>query len=81
MRYRFLIHELNHTALLVNITEIGLSTEILPREGQAQSVPSLRFRSWRDVEHYLLGLGASQEALDAAKEGLQKVGVVVLTII
>ena len=80
MRHRFLIHELNHTALLVDITEIGLPTEILPREGTAQSVPSLRFRSWHDAEQHLLGLGAAQDALNSAKEGLKKVGVAVLTI-
>ncbi|MGP8156664.1 MAG: hypothetical protein ACLQMT_07360 [Candidatus Acidiferrales bacterium] len=78
--HRFLIHKLNHTTLLVDITEIGLPREIYPPEGKLQTVPSLRFRSWNHAEQYLLGLGASQKSLSAAVESLKKAGVAVLTI-
>lgn len=44
MKHRFLIHELNHTVLLVDITGIGLPTEIYPYEGKSHSVPTLRFK-------------------------------------
>jgi hypothetical protein len=66
---------------LVDITEIGLPAEIFPAEGKSQSLPSLRFQSWRAVEQYLQGLSADQEALEAAKDGLKKIGVAVLTVV
>jgi hypothetical protein len=81
MKHRFLIHELNHTVLLVDSTEIGLPTEIFPAEGKSQSLPSFRFQSWRAVEQHLLALSAGQEVLDTAKDGLKKIGVAVLTIV
>ena len=81
MRHRFLIHELNHTTLLVDITEIGLPSQILPPEGKSQSVPSLRFQSWLAVERHLLELGADQETLNETKDRLNRVGVDVLTIV
>ena len=80
MKHRFLIHSLNHTTLLVDITQIGLPNEIYPPEGKLQSVPSLRFQTWRHAEQYLLGLGAAQGPLDATVEKLKKAGVAVLTI-
>jgi hypothetical protein len=76
MLRRFLIHKLNHTSLLVDITEVGLPTEIYPPEGKRQSLPSLRFQSWRDAEQYLMGLGAKRASLKAAG----KMDVAVLTI-
>lgn len=66
--------------LLVDITQIGLPNEIYPPEGKLQSVPSLRFQTWRHAEQYLLGLGAAQGPLDATVEKLKKAGVAVLTI-
>lgn len=69
MKYRFLIHSLNHTVLVVDITKIGLPTHIFPPEGEEQMVPSLRFQSWRQAEEYLRGLGADQKAIEAARAG------------
>ena len=80
MRYRFLIHELNHTVLLVDITAIGLPSAIFPPGGNAQSVPSLRFQSWLASEQHLLALGASEDALKAIKDRLLNANVAVLTI-
>jgi hypothetical protein len=81
MAHRFLIHELNHTTLVVDITGIGLPSDIVPPNGESQSVPSLRFRSWHDAEQHLLGLGAGQESLNTTEDGLRKIGVAVLTIV
>jgi hypothetical protein len=81
MKHRFLIHNLNHTTLLVDITEIGLPSEILPPEGKSQPVPSLRFQGWQAVEQHLLRLGAGQDALIRLRDGLKKIGVAVLTIV
>ena len=80
MKHRFLIHSLNHTTLLVDITEIGLPTEVYPPEGKSQAVPSLRFQTWRAAEQHLLRLGASQRSLSATVESLEKAGVAILTI-
>jgi hypothetical protein len=81
MRHRFLVHELNHTILLVDITEVGIPTEILPSEGKTQSVPSVRFQSWHAAEEYLLRRGTSQEVLSTLRDGLKKAGVVALTVV
>jgi hypothetical protein len=81
MKHRFLIHSLNHTTLLVDISGIGLPAEIFPPQGKPQSVPSLRFQAWHDAEQYLLGLGASLGSLGIVVESLNKRGLAVLTII
>ena len=80
MRYRFLIHELNHTILLVDITAIGLPSAIFPPGGNPQSLPSLRFHSWLPSEQHLLALGASEASLKATKDQLLTANVAVLTI-
>ena len=36
MKHRFMIHALNHTYLVVDITSIGPPTEIYPEEGKEQ---------------------------------------------
>lgn len=80
MKRRFLIHDLNHTILLVDITDIGLPAEVYPADGKSQSVGSLRFQTWHDAEQYLVRSGANQESLNAVKHNLKKAGVAVLTI-
>jgi hypothetical protein len=80
MKRSFLVHSLNHTALLVDISEIGLPTEVYPPKGKSQPVPSIRFQSWRDAEDYLRGLGADQGLLETTAKSLSKAGVAVLTI-
>jgi hypothetical protein len=80
MMKRFLIHSLNHTTLLVDITGIGLPTEVYPPEGKSQPVHSLRFQTWHAAEQHLRGLGASQRSLTTTAESLEKAGVAVLTI-
>jgi hypothetical protein len=80
MKHRFLIHSLNHTSLLVDITEVGSPTEVYPPEGKLQSVRSLRFQGWHNAERYLLGLGANQKSLNTLAETLKNTSVGVLTI-
>jgi hypothetical protein len=81
MKHRFLIHELSHTTLLVDISDIGLPAELLPPEGKLQSVPSLRFQGWHVAEQHLRGKGAGERALIDAKNELERAGVAVLTIV
>jgi hypothetical protein len=65
----------------VDITKIGLPTEIYPRSGQEQIVPAARFQSWRDAEQYLLTLGADAEDLERTFAQLKTTSVAVLTIV
>jgi hypothetical protein len=43
----------NHTTLLVDISEIGLGTEVYPPLGKTQPVPSIRFQTRHDAEERL----------------------------
>lgn len=80
MRARYLVHKLNHTILLVDITPIGLPTEIYPPEGKQQKVTSIRFQSWLLAEQFLAKAGASSKLLDELRNTLKASGVAVLTV-
>ncbi len=81
MKHRFLLYLLSHTIVVVDITEIGLPTEIYPPDGKRQMVPTVRFQSWTDVEHYFLSLGADAETLEKISAQFNKAGFGVLTIV
>ena len=81
MKYRFLLHNLNHTILTVDITSVGLPTEPIADEGEVRSLPSVRFRGWHEAEQYFLGLGAKQESLRDVDESLRRTSVATLTIV
>jgi hypothetical protein len=81
MKHRFLVHNLNHTTLLVDITAVGLPAEIYPPEGVPQPVAARRFQNWPDAEQYLLGMGADPEHLSRTLEGIKKNGTAVITIV
>lgn len=81
MKFRYLVHNLNHTTLLVDITPVGLPSEIFPREGKLQTLQSLRFQGWSAAEKHLRKQGAGDRELQALKESLAKSGAGVLTII
>jgi hypothetical protein len=80
MKHRLLLHSLSHTVVVVDITEIGPPTEIYPREGKRQLVPSFRFQSWKDADAYFLQLGADPDLIEKAAASIQKAGVAVLSI-
>ena len=77
---RFLLHSQNHTMLLVDITEVGLPTEIYPKGGKEQTVPLLRFQTKSDAEEYLHGLGADAETLETVSRRLAQTGAAYLAI-
>jgi hypothetical protein len=81
MKHRFLLHSLNHTVLVVDISEIGLASEINPRTGRAEMVPALRFVSWEDAERYFRSKGGDAETIAGSSKGLVKTGVAVMTIV
>ena len=80
MKHRLLLYKLNHTMLCVDISNIGLPTEKIADEGETKMVPSIRFRTWANVEKYFLGLGTVRDSLHATEESFRANGFAVLTI-
>jgi len=80
MKYRFLLHSLNHTILTVDISGIGFAESPIESRGQRISVSSLRFKNWSDAEEYFLSLGAKSDVLISARESLKKNSLAVLTV-
>lgn len=80
MRRRFVIFPLNHTAVVIDVTELKLPDAILPPEGNLEMVPSLRFNSWDLARAFLAEKGATEELLLSADEHMRKGISKVLTI-
>jgi hypothetical protein len=80
MKHRLLLYKLSHTILCVDISSIGLPTEKIADESETKMVPSVRFRTWANVEKYFLGLGARRESLRTTEESFRANGFAVLTI-
>jgi hypothetical protein len=77
MKHRVLVHNLNHAVLLVDVTSIGMPSEIdLPRGNYSLS----SFPAPDPRRKYLTELGARNIALQGLQEALKKNGVGVLTI-
>ena len=68
----YVLHEINHTMLLIDITPISIPREILPPEGKAEDLLSLRFQSWKWAEKFLLDSGASRDNLNKTRDSLTK---------
>jgi hypothetical protein len=81
MKHRFVVYQLNHTILCIDLTEIGLPSEIYAPQGKSQTVPSVRFQSWKYAETYLLDKGASEDALARTKAQIEETQLGVLTIL
>ena len=75
---RYVLHEINHTVLLIDITSISIPREILPTEGKAEDLLSLRFQSWKWAEKFLLDNGASCENLDKTRDLLTKTSMAIV---
>jgi hypothetical protein len=81
VKNRYLIHLINHTALLIDITPIGIPSEVLPPEGEERALSSARFRSWKFAEQFLLKEGADPKQLRKAEDTLNATSLAVLTIL
>jgi hypothetical protein len=81
VKRRYLIHEINHTILVIDETPIGLPGEIYPPEGKEHNLYSLRFQTWRAAEQHLLKMGAELEVLQRTRRILDKQSVAGLTIL
>ena len=72
MKHRFLLHSLNHTVLIVDISQFGINIEINPRTGNSQMVPALRFINWKE---------ADDDTIESTRVALAKTGVAVMTVV
>ena len=81
VKYRFLIHSLSHTFVVVDISTIGMPTQIYPTTGQVQQVSAFRFRRWNDVQAYLFKSGAEARSINEAAEHVKRTGLAVLTVV
>ena len=79
MRYRFLLHNLHHTVLAVNITALSPNVAGLRVSGQA--LPFTQFSSWKRAREHFLEIGAAEETLEHVAQRLAKTSVAVLTIL
>ena len=81
MKHRFLLHSLNHTILVVDITEIGTTIEIEPRTGNTKFVPALRFVNWKEAEQFFRAKEASEDCIESTRAMVNKSGVAVMTVV
>ena len=76
---RFVIHLLNHTYLVIDISAVGLPSTVLPRDGEPHSVSSLRFQNWKNAADFLKGRGVRDSLLDSAVTSLRKTSLAIVT--
>ena len=75
LRRRYLLFEVHHLVLLIDVTSVGPRYETIPAKGKSEPLPSLLFRSWQCAEEFLLEAGASRDDLDKARDSLRKMDV------
>jgi hypothetical protein len=71
MKRIFLLEKLGDGILATETTNVG---------PQAQFSPSVQHKPWPDIESYFLGLGVTQQVLDACHRDLEKNGSATLTV-
>jgi hypothetical protein len=81
MKHRFLAYSLNHTVLIVDITQFEMSVEINPRTENTKMVPALRFINWKEAEQYLRANEADEDTVQKTHAMLSKTGVAVMTVV
>jgi len=81
MKHRFLLHSLNHTILVVDITQIGTTMEINPSTGNTKLVPALRFANWKETEQFFRAKEASEDCIESTHAMLNKSGMAVMTVV
>jgi len=82
MKYRFLLHSLNHTILVVDISQFGIPIETDPRSGNTKKmVPALRFVNWKKAERFFRAKGADEDTIEKTHAMLGKTGVAVMTVV
>lgn len=79
MKRRFLVHSLNHTFLVVDITGFGIAADVNSRN--IQTAPVFTFANWKEAEAYFRTNEADQETIARTRANLSKNGVAVMTIL
>jgi len=72
---------LNHTILVVDISQFGMSIESNPRTGNSQMVAALRLVNWKEAEQFLHAKETPDDAIEQARATLAKAGVAVMTVV
>gem|GEM_PF-2200808 len=78
MKHRFVLHNLNHSILMVDISDFVISE---PQTGEIKVVPAFRIAGWNNAAQYLRAKEADEKTIETTKAGLDKWGVVVATIV
>jgi len=81
MKHRFLLHSLNHTILVVDISRFGIPIEITPSTGNTKMVPALRFVNWKEAEQFFRAKEADEDTIERTHAMLGKTGVAVMTVV
>jgi len=81
MKHRFLLYRLSHTVIVVDLTEIGLPTEIYPPGGKKTYGAYSSVSDLERCRNHLLSLGADAEALRRTSAQFNNTGFGVLTIV
>jgi hypothetical protein len=81
MKHRFLLHSINHTILVVDISEFGMEIEVNPRTGNTNMVPELRFINWKEAEQYFRAKEADTETIERTHAQLSKNSTAIMTIV
>jgi hypothetical protein len=79
MKYRFLLHFISHTYVIVDITNVELSNQ--SRHGNTQMAPAFRFTSWKEAKAFLLAKRATTETVDSTNAQLRSMSLAVATIL
>jgi len=64
MKHRFLLHSLNHTILVVDISQSGIPIQINSRTGNTTMVPALRFLNWKEAERFFRAKEADEDTIE-----------------
>jgi len=81
MKHRFLLHSLNHTILVVDITQFGTAIKINSRTGNTEMAPALRFVNWKEAEQYFRAKEADEDTIDTTRAMPHKTGLTVMTVV
>jgi hypothetical protein len=81
VKHRFLLHSLNHTVLIVDISQFKMNIEINPRTGNSEMVPALRFINWKEAEQFFRAKEATAKTIEETRVMLAKTGVAVMTVV
>ena len=81
MTHRFLLHSINHSLLVVDISQVGVASKFQPQTGIVEMVSALRFINWEEATLYFREKGADDETIRKSSAMLIKTSAAVMTIV